>query len=720
MASVVEILDLLLSTSVLRSILAAAFLGYALWARKGAQPGRATSDAFNTHILNYAAPFIVPAVLSRVWLYWVNKTVPEPYLDEFFHIPQAQAYCEGKYLEWDDKITTPPGLYIFSIIWARVLGYEDCSAETQRKFNAEAIALTALLAGACRAAIEQPKAGASQRHSGFAIHTAVNVALFPALFFFSGLYYTDVLSTCVVLVAYRNHLARVNRSNDDSSLLNDIYTICLGVLALFMRQTNIFWVVVYMGALEAVQAIKSLKTEQMGDPQFATLTEKLKFFAWRYSQGDIHDPSLHLAWPTDLLACVISVGIALIGNLPTVLRRVYPHVAVLGLFAMFVTWNGGVVLGDKSNHVATIHLAQMLYIWPLFAFFSFPLFQAQLPHLLSMFFWLFAGQSNSAAASSEISHKDSAQPEPLSVSLTTAKLTKHSRPGPQLSPNVTRRPTKQPRVLQAFNYLGSLFKVHSVIVIALCLVAAFLIVHFNTIIHPFTLADNRHYMFYIFRYTIRRDMVRYLLVPIYILCGWLCWSRLYGLEHTWLVNPGHISAAGQLERWYHSPFEKTGPCSVIRPDTMAGGQNTTSSQDRGVIIRQRTNGKHTDAPTAPLRHLFIDSTTPPPTSTILILLLATSLSLVTAPLVEPRYFILPWVFWRLLVPRMDMRLLQGCHSPMLQHISRLKFDPCLVLETMWFLAINAGTMYIFITRPFYWKSDDGTVLDGGNVQRFMW
>lgn len=30
--------------------------------------------------------------------------------DEFFHIPQAQKYCEGRFREWDDKITTPPGL----------------------------------------------------------------------------------------------------------------------------------------------------------------------------------------------------------------------------------------------------------------------------------------------------------------------------------------------------------------------------------------------------------------------------------------------------------------------------------------------------------------------------------------------------------------------------------------------------------------------------------
>ena len=34
--------------------------------------------------------------------------------DEPFHIPQAQAYCEGDYAKWDPKITTPPGLCVSS------------------------------------------------------------------------------------------------------------------------------------------------------------------------------------------------------------------------------------------------------------------------------------------------------------------------------------------------------------------------------------------------------------------------------------------------------------------------------------------------------------------------------------------------------------------------------------------------------------------------------
>jgi len=42
----------------------------------------------------------------------VNWAVPTPYMDEIFHVPQTQKYCAGKWMEWDEKITTLPGLYV--------------------------------------------------------------------------------------------------------------------------------------------------------------------------------------------------------------------------------------------------------------------------------------------------------------------------------------------------------------------------------------------------------------------------------------------------------------------------------------------------------------------------------------------------------------------------------------------------------------------------------
>lgn len=40
--------------------------------------------------------------------------------DEPFHVPQTQLYCEGRWREWDPKITTFPGLYLFGALVGRL------------------------------------------------------------------------------------------------------------------------------------------------------------------------------------------------------------------------------------------------------------------------------------------------------------------------------------------------------------------------------------------------------------------------------------------------------------------------------------------------------------------------------------------------------------------------------------------------------------------------
>lgn len=56
------------------------------------------------------------AVIVSSWVLAVsillNHIVPQPYMDEIFHIPQAQQYCKGNLRSWDPMITTPPGLAI--------------------------------------------------------------------------------------------------------------------------------------------------------------------------------------------------------------------------------------------------------------------------------------------------------------------------------------------------------------------------------------------------------------------------------------------------------------------------------------------------------------------------------------------------------------------------------------------------------------------------------
>lgn len=75
-------------------------------------------------------------------------------------------------------------------------------------------------------------------------HTVVNICLFPTLFFFTGLYYTDVLSAFFVLLTYQRYLARRPQG-----------VLATGILSLLFRQTNIFWVAVFLGGLEVARTI---------------------------------------------------------------------------------------------------------------------------------------------------------------------------------------------------------------------------------------------------------------------------------------------------------------------------------------------------------------------------------------------------------------------------------------------------------------------------------
>ncbi len=49
-----------------------------------------------------ALAFSVFAVVSGFFFTIINRTRPEPYMDEIFHVPQAQRYCQGRYTEVSD------------------------------------------------------------------------------------------------------------------------------------------------------------------------------------------------------------------------------------------------------------------------------------------------------------------------------------------------------------------------------------------------------------------------------------------------------------------------------------------------------------------------------------------------------------------------------------------------------------------------------------------
>ena len=50
------------------------------------------------------------AVLCAAIASLFNSIQPIPYMDEIFHVAQAQNYCHHNFSHWDPMITTLPGL----------------------------------------------------------------------------------------------------------------------------------------------------------------------------------------------------------------------------------------------------------------------------------------------------------------------------------------------------------------------------------------------------------------------------------------------------------------------------------------------------------------------------------------------------------------------------------------------------------------------------------
>ena len=104
----------------------------------------------------------------------------------------------------------------------------------------------------------------------------------------------------------------------------DVLAITLGLTALLMRQTNVFWVVIYMGGREAVDAVESLSEPPLQaywsagktapgpppTPRFASIGEMVGFYFWRWWAGDVHDPPLNLAWPDGMCLRCVATAVA--------------------------------------------------------------------------------------------------------------------------------------------------------------------------------------------------------------------------------------------------------------------------------------------------------------------------------------------------------------------------------------------------------------------------
>ncbi|EPQ61060.1 glucosyltransferase [Gloeophyllum trabeum ATCC 11539] len=364
----------------------------------------------------------------------LNGIVTEPYMDEPFHVPQAQAYCRGEFSYWDPKITTPPGLYVVSWVLKKIFLFK-CNLQMLRltpmlALVALPIALTHLLSYHQR--VRPP--------SSLLAPTLESVVLsaFPIVWFFGFLYYTEVPSLLFVVLT-------VVAASQGKHWLAGL----LGLVSCTFRQTNVVWVL-YAYASSQLMYLRFRRAAPNGS-----------------MPAKLHDPPALEAGPGDLLRSILSAPRVL----PDVLPKFIPYGIVVALFGAFVVCNGGIVLGDKSNHIPSFHIPQLYYFLGFVTIFGWPV--------------LVSGPGGLKSLIKEVRYRMFGN---LRRSLVTA------------------------------------------IVSAVMAVT----VYKFTIHHPFLLSDNRHYTFYVWRRIFMlHPVVPYLLIPGYIACAW-AWFLRVGRDQTLL------------------------------------------------------------------------------------------------------------------------------------------------------------------------------------------
>ncbi|EFA11523.2 Putative Dol-P-Glc:Glc(2)Man(9)GlcNAc(2)-PP-Dol alpha-1,2-glucosyltransferase-like Protein [Tribolium castaneum] len=342
-------------------------------------------------------------------------------IDEEFHFQLGEAYCRYEFDKWHPKITTFPGLYLFSNL---LLGPFDLCSSYWLRLTSLVSSFANLILFYCLLNLnnEQPKWQNAI--------SATSLSLLPPMYFFGHLYYTDTVSLTMVSVLFLL-----------SQRKHHYFASIFGLFSVLCRQTNIIWVLMAFGCyvLKDVNNIcnKSRKTDCVSAKELVEL--------------------LKLAKGKNLLMTIKKMPFVFWLNATC-------YGSLLLIFALFVYMHGSIVVGDKTAHEATIHLPQLFYFSLFCLFFAWPHFVTEITGFLKF------------------------------------------------------------------------VKRHKIISLAVVL-SSVAIVHFNTLVHPYVLADNRHYIFYIWnRFYGRYFWFRYCVVPVYLFAWFVIVRKLWDrLDVTFLL-----------------------------------------------------------------------------------------------------------------------------------------------------------------------------------------
>ncbi|CCK67849.1 dolichyl-P-Glc:Glc(2)Man(9)GlcNAc(2)-PP-dolichol alpha-1,2- glucosyltransferase KNAG_0A01600 [Huiozyma naganishii CBS 8797] len=486
---------------------------------------------FTINMLLY--PVILVYFLVTFW-YLTSRVVPYQFIDEKFHIGQTLTYLNGKWSQWDKKITTPPGLYLLG--WAN---HHLLKPIFKSWSTLTILRLVNLFGGVVIFPWVVLRPLFLFNAIGF---WPITLMCFPLLTTYYYLYYTDVWSTIFIVESLT--LILTLPLGERKSIWAS--SLCAAISCLF-RQTNIIW----------TGFIMVLAVERR-----AILTKKF----------NTHNVNNYLK--------------AFIFAVEEFNHVVMPYALNFVLFFIYLIWNRSITLGDKSNHSVGLHFMQIFYLFLFIAAFSVPI-------------W---GSRNFLR-----SYKNRFLSKPIRT---------------------------------FFEIIGIM-----------------LIIRYFTKVHPFLLADNRHYTFYLFRKLLghKRKLIKYwFMAPVYHFCTFIY------LE---LMRPNEM---------------------VFHPVLP-------------LPVRETIH--------LPLQLTHISWTA---------LIVCTFATLIPSPLLEPRYYILPYLFWRIFIT---------CNAePIFEELVPAQNDEPpvtvsstgrLLWEFLWFMGINVFTLLIFIRYTFSWS-------DEPFLQRIIW
>ncbi|KAI8636062.1 alpha-2-glucosyltransferase Alg10 [Parasitella parasitica] len=287
--------------------------------------------------------FVLHIANLLVTAQFIDNKVPKPYMDEIFHVPQAQQYCRGDYYTWDQKLTTPPGLYIASniIAWIGSLFSFDLCTVNSLRFTNILFSIGLYLVLVSLVTTLYP---ATKNCSNTKLY-ALTLAWFPIGFFYNFLYYTDPGSTFLVLLSYL--LVKKKR-----------YTISglVGMVSLAFRQTNVVWLCLFM-VVTIIDTLSNIGDSKKND------NTGVRFYNPKCSS---------IQQPSEMFRSIYSLTINTLKNIKTILPNIATFLLGIASFAVFLIWNGGIVLGDRSNHAAGLHFPQIFYYSSFLSFFAAP------------------------------------------------------------------------------------------------------------------------------------------------------------------------------------------------------------------------------------------------------------------------------------------------------------------------------------------------------------